>query len=90
VLDKIHWTLYNLTRLLLSGLVSQEDFMDPVKITKNIYLIGNSDMTDGKDCSIYLIDLGEIVLVDAGAGASVDALTRNIERIGLDPGLFPR
>jgi glyoxylase-like metal-dependent hydrolase (beta-lactamase superfamily II) len=60
--------------------------MGPREIIKDIYLVGSSDITDPKDCSIYLLDLGELVLVDTGAGMSVDAITQNIRELGLDPG----
>ncbi|MBS1238595.1 MAG: zn-dependent hydrolase including glyoxylase, partial [Deltaproteobacteria bacterium] len=35
---------------------------------------------------IYLMDLGELVLIDTGAGISVDAIIQNIKELGLDPG----
>ncbi|MCX7966335.1 MAG: MBL fold metallo-hydrolase, partial [Syntrophorhabdaceae bacterium] len=59
--------------------------MKPVEIMKDIYIIGDADMTDTKDCSVYLIDLGELIMIDTGAGDSVDALIKNIERAGLEP-----
>lgn len=59
--------------------------MKPKEIAKDIYLVGNSDMTDPKDCSVYLLDLGELVLIDTGAGTSVNAIIKNIEGLGLDP-----
>ena len=59
--------------------------MKPKEIAKDIYLVGNSDMTDPKDCSVYLLDLGELVLIDTGAGMSVNAIIKNIEGLGLDP-----
>jgi len=59
--------------------------MGPREVVKNIYLIGDSDITDAKDCSIYLLDLGELVLIDTGAGTSVDKIISNIEKLGLDP-----
>jgi glyoxylase-like metal-dependent hydrolase (beta-lactamase superfamily II) len=58
----------------------------PEEIVKDIYLVGGSDITDPKDCSVYLLDLGELVLVDTGAGTSVDAIAHNIREFGLDPG----
>ncbi len=60
--------------------------MGPEEIIKDIYLVGSSDITDLKDCSIYLLDLGELVLIDTGAGMSVDAIIHNIKELGLDPG----
>jgi glyoxylase-like metal-dependent hydrolase (beta-lactamase superfamily II) len=59
--------------------------MGPEEIIKGVYLVGGSDLTDPKDCSVYLLDLGELVLIDTGAGTSVDAIIHNIERLGLDP-----
>lgn len=59
--------------------------MGPKEIVSDIYLVGSSDITDQKDCCIYLLDLEELVLVDAGAGMSVDAVVRNIKELGLDP-----
>lgn len=59
--------------------------MKSKKVTDDIYLIGDSNITDSRDCSIYLLNLGELVLIDTGAGLSVNGLIRNIERLGLDP-----
>jgi glyoxylase-like metal-dependent hydrolase (beta-lactamase superfamily II) len=59
--------------------------MNPEEIVKGIYIVGGSDISDPKDCSIYLIDAGELILIDTGAGASVGSITGNIERLGLDP-----
>jgi metallo-beta-lactamase class B len=58
--------------------------MKPKEIHSGIYLVASSDMTDAKDCCVYLLDLGELVLVDAGAGASAPAIIRNIESLGFD------
>ena len=55
-------------------------------IIKGVYLVGSSEITDPKDCSIYLIDLGELVLIDTGAGMNTNAIIKNIEQLGLDPG----
>ena len=60
--------------------------MGPKEIIKDIYLVGSSDITDSKDCSIYLLDLGELVLIDTWAGTSVDPIIHNIKELGLDPG----
>jgi len=59
--------------------------MGPREITEAIYLVGSSDITDPRDCAVYLLDLGELVLIDAGAGASYAEIVRNIEGISLDP-----
>ena len=59
--------------------------VEPSEISKNIYLVGSSEITDPRDCAVYLIDLGELILVDAGAGPSASQIVRNIERVGQDP-----
>jgi glyoxylase-like metal-dependent hydrolase (beta-lactamase superfamily II) len=59
--------------------------MKPREIANDIYLVGNSDMTDSKDCSVYLLDFGELVLIDTGVGEGVNAIIKNIEGLGLDP-----
>jgi glyoxylase-like metal-dependent hydrolase (beta-lactamase superfamily II) len=59
--------------------------MGPREVTKDIYLVGGADITDPRDCAVYIIDLGELVMIDAGAGASYDELVLNIEKLGLDP-----
>jgi glyoxylase-like metal-dependent hydrolase (beta-lactamase superfamily II) len=48
-------------------------------------MVGSSEITDPRDCSVYLLDLGELVLIDAGAGPSAFSIIRNIERVGRDP-----
>lgn len=59
--------------------------MGPSEIARGIFLVGDSDTTDSRDCSIYVIDFGELILIDAGAGFSVDKIVLNIQKAGLDP-----
>ncbi len=59
--------------------------MGPKEITSDIYLVGGADITDSKDCLIYLINVGELVLIDAGAGGNVEGIVVNIRKLGLDP-----
>lgn len=56
-----------------------------MKICKDIHMIGGSGLSHPNDCSVYLIDAGDLVLIDCGAGDSFDQLVANIESIGLDP-----
>jgi len=58
--------------------------MKPYEIHKDIYIVGGPDITDGRDGCVYLLSLGELILIDSGAGWSVDKILRNIEEIGLD------
>ncbi len=57
----------------------------PSQVWKNVFIIGSSDISHPYDCSVYLLDAGELVLIDAGAGRSFDKLVANIEKVGLDP-----
>ena len=58
------------------------------EIVQGVYQIGGSNLTNGEDAAVYLIDFREnLVLVDAGAGRSSSQLVRNIEMLGLNPAL---
>jgi glyoxylase-like metal-dependent hydrolase (beta-lactamase superfamily II) len=59
--------------------------MEPKKVAEDIYIIGDSDISDSRDCSVYLLNLGELVLVDTGAGPSTNKIIQNIEKLGFDP-----
>jgi len=50
-----------------------------------IFRVAGSDVTDPRDCSVYLLDAGELVMIDAGFGESIDLIGCNIEELGLDP-----
>ena len=54
------------------------------KIHEGIWLVGGSDVTDARDCCVYLIDCGDLVLIDSGAGFSASSIIRNIENLGFD------
>ncbi len=58
--------------------------MKPYEIVKDIYIVGGPDITDGRDGCIYLINLGELILIDTGAGWSVENIIKNIEKFGFD------
>jgi len=58
--------------------------MKPFEITKSIFIVGGPEITDSRDGCVYLIDLGEFVLIDTGAGWSVDKIIKNIEMLRLD------
>ena len=58
--------------------------MKPYEITKDIFIVGGPEITDGRDGCVYLINLGELILIDTGAGWSVDKIINNIENLGFD------
>jgi glyoxylase-like metal-dependent hydrolase (beta-lactamase superfamily II) len=57
------------------------------EIHDRVYQIGGSSMSDGMDCSVYMVVAGndDIILIDAGAGPSFPKLLRHIERAGFEP-----
>ena len=57
----------------------------PSKICRDVYIIGSSDISHPYDCSIYLLDARELVLIDSGAGMSFEKLVSNIEKLGFNP-----
>jgi len=59
--------------------------MKPFEIIRDIFIVGGPEITDGRDGCIYLINLGELILIDSGAGWSVDKIIKNIEELGFDP-----
>jgi glyoxylase-like metal-dependent hydrolase (beta-lactamase superfamily II) len=59
--------------------------MKPSEIVKNIFIVGGPDITDGRDGCIYLMNLGELILIDTGAGWSVENIIGNIKKLGFDP-----
>ncbi len=59
--------------------------LKPRKVWDGIYLVGGPQLTDDRDCCIYLVDGGsELALIDAGLGFSCHAVLENIKMLGLD------
>ncbi len=59
--------------------------MKPSEIVRDVFIVGGPDITDGRDGCIYLMNLGELILIDTGAGWSVENIIDNIKRLGFDP-----
>ncbi len=57
----------------------------PVSIWKDVYVIGGSEISHPSDCLVYLVDAGDLVMIDSGAGASYPDLVDNIRFLNLDP-----
>jgi len=57
----------------------------PSEIVKDIFIVGGPDITDGRDGCVYLMNLGELILIDTGAGWSVENVIGNIKKLGFDP-----
>ena len=58
--------------------------MKPYEIVEDIFIVGGPDITDGRDGCVYLIHLGELILIDTGAGWSVEKIINNIQSFGLN------
>ena len=58
--------------------------MNPFEIVKDIYIVGGPEITDGRDGCVYLINLGELMLIDTGAGWSVDNIISNVRKLGFN------
>jgi len=54
----------------------------PFEIHRGIYMVGGPEMTDGRDGCVYLLNLEELILIDSGAGWSVDQIDENIQQLG--------
>jgi glyoxylase-like metal-dependent hydrolase (beta-lactamase superfamily II) len=59
--------------------------MGAITIEDGVYMIGGPEVTLPEDCSVYLLDLGDLVLIDCGAGRSYPMLVDNIRSLGLNP-----
>ncbi len=55
------------------------------EIAEDTFIVGGPDITDGRDCCVYLMNLGELILIDTGAGWSVENIIGNIKKLGFDP-----
>jgi glyoxylase-like metal-dependent hydrolase (beta-lactamase superfamily II) len=55
------------------------------KVCEGVYLVGGSDLSDDRDCLVYLVDLGDLVLVDCGAGPGWPRIRDNIISAGFNP-----
>jgi hypothetical protein len=58
--------------------------MKPYEITEDIFIVGGPDISDRSDACVYLINLGDLVLIDSGAGWSVDTIINNINNLNLN------
>ena len=57
----------------------------PFRIYQDIYIIGSAEISHPYDCCVYLVDVGELVLIDSGAGESFSRLVDNILTLGFAP-----
>jgi metallo-beta-lactamase class B len=65
---------------------SESAMNDERIIFDGIYLIGGPNISYSEDATAFVVDCGEeLVMIDSGAGRSVEILEKNIRELGLDP-----
>lgn len=57
----------------------------PQKICDSVYLVGGSDISSVYDCLVYVVDVGELVLIDCGGGPGWPLIRNNMSFLKLDP-----
>jgi len=60
-------------------------FVNPQQITDSIYRVCGPDLSDARDGFAYLLDVGELALIDCGSGVGFQRTVQNIERLGFKP-----
>ena len=58
---------------------------NPFEVWQSVYMVGRAEVSHSYDCGIYLLDAGDLVLIDSGIGLSFNKLVANIESLGFDP-----
>jgi glyoxylase-like metal-dependent hydrolase (beta-lactamase superfamily II) len=58
--------------------------MKPHEVIKDVFIVGGPEITDGRDGCVYLLNLGELVLIDSGAGWSPAKIIENVQTLGFD------
>jgi glyoxylase-like metal-dependent hydrolase (beta-lactamase superfamily II) len=53
-------------------------------VCENVFVVGGPELSGENDCLVYLVDLGDLVLIDCGAGASWPRIRDNIASTGRD------
>jgi len=57
-----------------------------LNVSQDVYIVGGADVSHPYDCSVYVVDGGEeMVLIDAGAGEGYELIVDNIRSLGLRP-----
>jgi len=57
-----------------------------LSVSQDVYIVGGADVSHPYDCSVYVVDGGEeMVLIDAGAGEGYELIVDNIRSLGLRP-----
>lgn len=57
---------------------------EPCHVFGGVYMVGSGDISHPYDCCVYLVDFGELMMIDCGAGRSFDRLVSNVRKLGFD------
>jgi len=52
---------------------------------RGVHRVAGPDLTDGRDCNVYLLDMDPPVLIDSGFGMAEDDIIENITALGVAP-----
>ncbi len=52
------------------------------EIHGGVYLVASPQITAPEDCCVYLVNLGDLILIDTGCGKSASAILENVESLG--------
>ncbi len=54
------------------------------EIHGGVYLVASPQITAPEDCCVYLVNLGDLILIDTGCGGSASAILENVESLGFN------
>jgi len=60
--------------------------VEPFRVWQDVCMVGSAELSHPYDCCVYLLDAGDLVLIDCGAGRSFQKLVSNIESLGFKHG----
>jgi glyoxylase-like metal-dependent hydrolase (beta-lactamase superfamily II) len=52
---------------------------------RGVHRVAGSDLTDERDCNVYLLDMDQPILIDSGFGLAEDEMLGNISAAGVAP-----
>jgi glyoxylase-like metal-dependent hydrolase (beta-lactamase superfamily II) len=62
-----------------------KEMKPPFEITPGVYMVGGPDLTAAEDACIYLLDIGNPILIDSGSGSNNKGLVSNLRILGYKP-----
>jgi glyoxylase-like metal-dependent hydrolase (beta-lactamase superfamily II) len=69
-------------QLMVRSIIEEYDPMAFKKCTARVFQIGGPEMTDPRDCCVYLVDVGVPVMIDTGAGLSYHTIRDAVVEAG--------